>query len=177
MHSLEMLDPALIRGCKLHDVKRGSVFQALRDAQNVDEPAYLGGSINDVEVLIEPRAEVRFHTNRTTAFANRVGYAIDDVRVEVDRSRAEFRVRDEDYRRGDMLIHPSGVSVFAGDNSGNHVVSLVGEPLKYERGIVTLAFRRWEIVIGRGPERHVLYHYTGEEFLFGPFDPETDEEV
>jgi hypothetical protein len=172
-----MLDPTLIRGCRLHELKRESVFQAFRDPQNFDEPVYLAGSINEVEVLVEPRGEIRFHANTIAAFPNRVGYAIDNIRFEVDRSSAEFRLRDEDFKRGEIVSYPGGLSIFAGDRRDTNLVTLLGAPLQYERGMVILAFSRWEIVIGHGAERNVLYHYTGEQLLFGPFDPDTDEEV
>lgn len=167
-----MIDVRLLKSSALSELEPGNLFVSLGD-DHPNDPI-LAGRAGPTDVLVALRGEQPFLLAKRQQWAERRGYAIPEVRFEADRSTARLLQSVRDARPGELLSHYNGYGLATSDRSAIYLVDL-GPDAKPDQGTGALvAFNRWEIAIGDGVDRQILYHYTGSELLFGSFDPNVD---
>lgn len=178
-NSFHMLDVSKLTPMWSRDTPPGSVFIPVFDQDGDDLTPMLVGQVNDTPVLINLQRGGDFTWSIVPIGGARRkrGYAIDGFHLEVDLRNAAFRRAEADMKMGEAVRFPGGWGLLGRDRHSAHFVEIDGKFPETGRDVPLVAFPRWELVIGTGADRHVLFHYTGKQLLHGPLDGQIDEEV
>lgn len=178
-NNFHMLDVSKLTPMWSRDTPPGSVFVPVFDQVGDDLTPMLVGLVNETPVLInlERGGDFTWSLVPITRARQRRGYAIAGFHLEVDQRNAAFRRTETDLKLGEAVRFPGGWGLLGRDPHDAHFVVIDGKFPEETGDVPLIAFPRWELVIGSGADRHVLFHYTGQQLLHGPFDPDTDEEV
>jgi hypothetical protein len=168
------MDALRLRPGWLKDIQLGSIFVPTSAEVGDETYPFLAGAVNRTLVIICLGGERAMRLAQPRDLNQRAGYFIDGVSFEVDRGTATHRRCEEDVQLGEIVRLSGALTLCAAESHSQHLADIAGTNSP-DDGPPLIAFSRWDIVTDLRGGRHVLYHYTGQKLLMGPYNRETDE--